>query len=87
MRRFAFNLSDLATLLVFVVLGVNIPLGDLAEHLLPGLAVLAMLLFVARPLTVLACVLPDRGGGGRGARSRSCAGRARPASCRRRWSG
>ena len=41
----------------------NIPLGELADHLLPGLAVLAMLLFVARPLTVLACVLPDRGGG------------------------
>jgi potassium/hydrogen antiporter len=63
MRRFASNLADLATLLVFVVLGVNLPLDDLADHLLPALAVLAMLLLVARPLTVLACVLPDRGGG------------------------
>ena len=63
MRRFASNLSDLATLLVFVVLGANIPLDDLADHLLPALAVLATLLLVARPLTVLACVLPDRGGG------------------------
>jgi cell volume regulation protein A len=63
MRRFASNLSDVAMLLVFVVLGANIPLGELADNLLPGLAVLAMLLFVARPLTVLACVLPDRGGG------------------------
>ena len=62
MRRFASNLADLATLLVFVVLGANLPLDDLAEHLLPALAVLAMLLLVARPLTVLACVLPDRGG-------------------------
>ena len=62
MRRFAFNAADLATLLVFVVLGVNIPLGDLADHLFAGLAVLATLLFVARPLTVLACTLPDRGG-------------------------
>jgi len=62
MRRFAANLSDLATLLVFVVLGANIPLDDLAEHLLPAVAVLATLLLVARPLTVLACVLPDRGG-------------------------
>ena len=62
MRRFASNLSDLATLLVFVVLGANLPLDDLAEHLFPGLAVLAVLLIVARPLTVLACVLPDRGG-------------------------
>ena len=63
MRRFAAHLSDLATLLVFFVLGANIPLDDLADHLLPALAVLAMLLLVARPLTVLACVLPDRGGG------------------------
>jgi cell volume regulation protein A len=62
MRRFAANLSDLAILLVFVVLGANLPLDDLADHLLPALAVLAMLLLVARPLTVLACVLPDRGG-------------------------
>ena len=63
MRRFAADVSDFATLLVFVVLGANIPLGDLGDHLLPGLAVLAVLLLVARPLTVLACVLPDRGGG------------------------
>jgi cell volume regulation protein A len=63
MRRFTANLADVATLLVFVVLGVNLPLDDLAEHLLPALAVLAMLVLVARPLTVLACVLPDRRGG------------------------
>ncbi len=63
MRRFAADVSDFATLLVFVVLGANIPLGDLGDHLLPGLAVLAVLLLVARPLTVLACVLPDRAGG------------------------
>jgi cell volume regulation protein A len=63
MRRFAANLSDLATLLVFVVLGVNLPLDEVADQLLLALAVLAMLLLVARPLTVLACVLPDRGGG------------------------
>ena len=62
MRRFASNLSEVATMLVFVVLGVNLPLGDLADQLLPALAVLAMLLLVARPLTVLACVLPDGGG-------------------------
>ena len=63
MRLFAFNLADLATLLVFVVLGANIPFGALGDNLLPALAVLATLLLVARPLTVLACALPDRGGG------------------------
>ena len=63
MRLFAFNMADLATLLVFVVLGANIPFGALGDNLLPSLAVLATLLLVARPLTVLACAVPDRAGG------------------------
>jgi cell volume regulation protein A len=49
-------------LLVFITLGANLPLGTMAENLLPALAVIAVLLFVARPLTVLACLLPDRRG-------------------------
>jgi cell volume regulation protein A len=63
MRQFAFNLADIATLFVFVVLGANLPFEELGENLLPALAVIATLLLVARPLTILACVLPDRGGG------------------------
>jgi potassium/hydrogen antiporter len=63
MRAFVFNLADIVTLIVFVVLGTNIPFVTLGENLLPALAVLAVLLLIARPLTVLACVLPDRGGG------------------------
>ena len=60
MRRFAFNTADLVTLFVFVVLGANIPFDTLGEYLLPAVAVLAVLLLIARPLTVLACTLPDR---------------------------
>jgi cell volume regulation protein A len=63
MRQFAFNLADLVTLFVFVVLGANIPFAELGENLLPSLAVLATLLLVARPLTVLACAMPDRRAG------------------------
>jgi cell volume regulation protein A len=63
MRAFAFNLADIVTLIVFVVLGANLPFDALADNLLPALAVLAVLMLVARPLTVCACVLPDRGGG------------------------
>jgi cell volume regulation protein A len=62
-RHFAFNLSDIVTLIIFVVLGANIPFDELGDNLLPALAVLAALLLVARPLTILACTLPDRGGG------------------------
>jgi potassium/hydrogen antiporter len=60
MRIFTAGLSDLVTLLVFVVLGANIPFDDLGENLLPALAVLAALLLLARPLVVVACTLPDR---------------------------
>jgi potassium/hydrogen antiporter len=62
-HAFAYNLADIVTLIVFVVLGANIPFDDLGSNLLPALAVLAVLLLIARPITVLACVLPDRGGG------------------------
>ena len=61
MRDFAYNTADLVTLFVFVVLGANIPFEVLGDNLLPSLAVLATLMLVARPVTVLACALPDRG--------------------------
>jgi cell volume regulation protein A len=62
MRQFSFNMADLVTFFVFLVLGANIPFGELGANLLPALAVLAALLLLARPLTVLACTLPDRWG-------------------------
>jgi cell volume regulation protein A len=62
LRHFAFSVADLVTLFVFVVLGANIPFDTLGEYFLPALAVLATLLFLARPVTVLACLLPDRRG-------------------------
>ena len=63
MREFAGNLADLVTLFVFLVLGANIPFDDLGANLLPALAVVAALILLARPLTVFACTMPDRGGG------------------------
>ena len=60
-RQFAFNLADVVTLIVFMVLGANIPFAELGENLLPALAVLATLMLVARPLTVFSCAMPDRG--------------------------
>jgi potassium/hydrogen antiporter len=60
-REFAFHLADLVTLIVFMVLGANIPFSELGENLLPALAVLATLMLVARPITVFACTMPDRG--------------------------
>jgi cell volume regulation protein A len=60
MHVFTSSLADVVTLFVFLVLGASLPLGSLGEHLLPALAVLAVLMLVARPVTVLVCALPDR---------------------------
>ena len=49
-------------LAVFVTLGINLPLGALWDDLGGGLLVMAAFIFVARPLTVLLCLLPDRRG-------------------------
>jgi cell volume regulation protein A len=60
MRSFTASVADIVTLFVFVVLGASLPLDTLGENLLPALAVLATLILVARPATVLTCALPDR---------------------------
>jgi potassium/hydrogen antiporter len=52
--------TRLVVLLVFVVLGAGLPLDTIADEWLPAVAVVATLLLVARPITVLACTLPDR---------------------------
>ena len=60
LEGFLGQVAEIATLLVFVTLGLNLPFGALQQYLLGGLLVMAVLIFVARPLTVLACLLPDR---------------------------
>jgi len=54
--------AEIATLLVFVTLGLNLPFDALSEYFLGGLLVMVVFIFVARPITVLACLLPDRRG-------------------------
>ena len=53
-------IADVVVILVFITLGANLPFAAIGEHLLPALAVVAVLVLVARPLTALACLLPDR---------------------------
>lgn len=62
MRTLVSSVADVAVMLVFITLGANLPFGAIADNWLPALAVLAALLFVARPITILACLLPDRRG-------------------------
>jgi cell volume regulation protein A len=62
MRIFVSTVADVMVMLVFVTLGANLPLREIADQLAPGLAVIAALILIARPVTVLACLLPDRRG-------------------------
>ena len=57
---FMAHVSELAVLAVFVTLGINLPLQAVWDHLWGGLLVMVVFLFVARPVTVAACLLPDR---------------------------
>ena len=54
------QITEIATMTVFVTLGVNLPVDAMREHLLPGLGLMAFFVFVARPLVVLVCAAPDR---------------------------
>jgi cell volume regulation protein A len=62
MRSFAAAAADVMVVLVFITLGASIPFDTVADEALPALATLAALILLARPITVLACLLPDRGG-------------------------
>jgi cell volume regulation protein A len=62
LEGFLGQVAEIATLLVFVTLGLNLPFDALQQYFLGGLLVMAVFIFVARPLTVLACLLPDRRG-------------------------
>jgi cell volume regulation protein A len=54
------SLSDIVTIFVFVLVGANLPFEKIGEEIAPALAVVAVLLLVARPVTVAICCLPDR---------------------------
>jgi cell volume regulation protein A len=54
------SLADIVTIFVFVLVGANLPFGAIGDEIVPALAVVAVLLLVARPVTVAICMLPDR---------------------------
>jgi cell volume regulation protein A len=62
LEDFVGQVAEIAVLLVFVTLGINLPFDALKDYLFGGLVVMAVFIFVARPVTVLACLLPDRRG-------------------------
>ena len=60
LESFVGQVAEIAVLLIFVTLGMNLPFDALREYFLGGLLVMAVFIFVARPLTVVACLFPDR---------------------------
>jgi cell volume regulation protein A len=56
------RVTDVVVLFVFIIVGANLPLDAMADNAIPALAVIAVLLFLARPLTVAASLLPDKRG-------------------------
>ncbi|HEY7380676.1 MAG TPA: sodium:proton antiporter [Gaiella sp.] len=54
--------SEMAVLLVFVTLGINLPFDAMWDNFWGGLLVMAVFILVARPLTVYLSLLPDRRG-------------------------
>jgi len=60
MRILVSNVSDVMVMFVFITLGANIPWGDIRSELFPALAVVFALILLARPFTVLLCLVPDR---------------------------
>jgi cell volume regulation protein A len=62
MRSFVAVVADVMVIFVFITLGANLPFDSFGDFALPALGTLAALIFLARPLTVLACLLSDRRG-------------------------
>jgi potassium/hydrogen antiporter len=62
MRSLTGATTDIVVIFVFITLGASLPFDAIADQGLPALATLAALILLARPLTVLLCLLPDRRG-------------------------
>ncbi|WNQ12653.1 cation:proton antiporter [Paenibacillus aurantius] len=63
MEHFSENVTIIMRMLIFVLLGSQVNFAVIGQYLWPSLAVLAVFLLIARPLTVLASTLPDRRAG------------------------
>ena len=62
MRVLVSTIVDVVVILVFITLGANLPWGDIRDNFWPALAVVIVLIVLARPLTVVLCLVPDRRG-------------------------
>jgi potassium/hydrogen antiporter len=60
LKSFVGQVAEVAVLLIFVTLGMNLPFDALGRYFFGGLLVMGVFIFVSRPVTIFACLLPDR---------------------------
>ena len=60
LKDFVLTTSLIMRMFIFILLGSQVNFALLGKHLWSGLALVAVLMFVARPATVFCCALPDR---------------------------
>lgn len=60
MDQFSENTTIIMRMLIFILLGSQVNFSVILQYLWPSLGVIAVFMLIARPLTVLACALPDR---------------------------
>jgi cell volume regulation protein A len=58
--EFVLTTSFIMRIFIFILLGAQVDFGLMRQYWLGGAAVVAVLVLVARPITVFACALPDR---------------------------
>ncbi|MFD0696442.1 cation:proton antiporter [Paenibacillus sp. GCM10027628] len=60
MGHFSENITVIMRMLIFILLGSQVNFTVILEHFWTSLGVIFVFMFIARPLTVLICTLPDR---------------------------
>lgn len=52
--------SLLLRMTIFILLGTHVDFAIIKQYLVPGMIIITIFMFIARPLAVLVCTLPDR---------------------------
>jgi potassium/hydrogen antiporter len=60
LTEFVLTTAFIMRLFIFILLGAQLDFAQMAQHWEGGVAIALVLMFVARPVTVFACALPDR---------------------------
>jgi potassium/hydrogen antiporter len=60
LAEFVLTTSFIMRLFIFILLGAQVDFAVVSQHWLGGVAVVTVLMLVARPITVFLCALPDR---------------------------